>query len=105
MEDYNPNIEMNMTKRKNKKYPNKFKEETVALVIEQDDSIAQVAAKYSAQFLLHDVSSNIGLIRLAKITSFQTLRLYRRAKVLFIAERNSFVEEYSPKHYAKIALN
>ena len=48
-----------MTKRKNKKYPNKFKEETVALVIEQDDSIAQVAAKYSAQFLLHDVSSNI----------------------------------------------
>lgn len=33
-----------MTKRTNKQYPNEFKQEAVALVIEQDYSIVQAAA-------------------------------------------------------------
>ena len=35
---------MNITKRTNKHYPAEFKQEAVALVIEQDDSIVQAAA-------------------------------------------------------------
>jgi transposase len=37
-------IEVNMTKRTNKHYPAEFKQEAVALVIEQDYSIVQAAA-------------------------------------------------------------
>jgi transposase len=39
-------IEVNMTKRTNKHYPAEFKQEAVALVIEQNYSIVQAAASW-----------------------------------------------------------
>lgn len=42
--DYNPSIEVNMIKRKNKHYPTEFKQEAVALVVEQNYSISQAAS-------------------------------------------------------------
>jgi transposase len=42
--EYNPIIEPNMTKRINKNYPDEFKQEAVALVLEQNYNIVEAAA-------------------------------------------------------------
>jgi transposase len=42
--EYNPIIEVNMTKRINKNYPDEFKQEAVALVLEQNYTVVEAAA-------------------------------------------------------------
>ena len=42
--EYNPIIEVNMTKRINKNYPDEFKQEAVALVHEQNYTVVEAAA-------------------------------------------------------------
>ncbi|MFT6122003.1 MAG: transposase [Oleiphilaceae bacterium] len=42
--EYNPIIEVNMTKRINKHYPEEFKKEAVALVLEQNYTVVEAAA-------------------------------------------------------------
>ena len=42
--EYNPIIEVNMTKRTNKSYPDEFKQEAVALVLEQNYTVVEAAA-------------------------------------------------------------
>jgi transposase len=42
--EYNPIIEVNMTKRINKHYPEEFKQEAVALVFEQNYTVVEAAA-------------------------------------------------------------
>ena len=42
--EYNPVIEVNMIKRINKNYPDKFKQEAVALMLEQNYTILEAAA-------------------------------------------------------------
>ncbi|WP_227739187.1 transposase, partial [Vibrio azureus] len=44
IKEYNPTIEVTMTKRKNRSYTNDFKREAVALVTEQGYSVTKAAA-------------------------------------------------------------